>query len=242
MNNSDYAQKCLAAIEPYITGKAETCSYCDHLDPLILQEGLYTYITLAIGQIVEGYLQICAQKHRTAATGLYEHETLELVKMKEIVRDAYEEIYGNRGIAFEHGKAGSCLWGLERMKNMHDLCHHTHIHFAPVTVDIRERIRQYVPEEIVVNRMEDLKEFRQDELRGDSYLYFEDVNEVGYVYPVNERPIPRQFLRTCVAEELGIPEKADWITYPGEEYFQIGKDKLQPVLKRLYEEKVKNEQ
>ena len=74
MKHSKYTEECLSVIAPYLTGTANTCSYCDHLDILILQEGLYTYITIAIGQIIEGYLQVCSQKHRTAATGLYAHE------------------------------------------------------------------------------------------------------------------------------------------------------------------------
>lgn len=242
MNDLEYTQECLAAIRPYISGMAESCSYCDRIEPLILQKGFYTYITLAIGQIVEGYLQVCASSHRTSATGLYTHETQELVMMKAIIRKAYEEVYGNKGVAFEHGEAGSCLWGEDKMKNMRNLCHHTHIHFIPVVVDIRYQIKKYLPDEIKINSILELKSIRETELKGDSYLYFENVDEVGYVYPVNNRPIPRQFLRTCIAEELGVPEKSDWITYPGEEYFYLGKNKLKPVLEKLYNQLIKNEQ
>ena len=224
------------AIRPYITGEAESCSYCDHLDPLILIEGVHTYVTLAIGQIVEGYVQICTQKHRTAATGLFEPESIELAGMKKIVRAAYREVYGNPGVAFENGKAGSCLWKEKTEHNMKDLCHHTHIHYLPVEIDIRKRIEETLPEVIIVHSLRELAEVRRDELESRPYLYFEDGSETGYVYPVDDMKIPRQFLRKCAAEELGVPERADWLTYPGVELFEKGKEKLQPVLTRLHDE------
>ena len=220
-------------ITPYIEGKSSTCSYCDHLSPLILLEEKHTYITIAIGQFVEGYLQICAQKHRTAATGLLPSETKELIKMKNLVRKAFKQIYKTPGIAFEHGKAGNCLWGNNRHKYESDLCHHFHIHYVPVNVDIRDLIKEYLPEEIIVSNLYELKKIREDLLEAEPYLYFEDVNEIGYVYPVEERIIPRQFLRNCVAQKLNIPEKADWATFPGTEFFQKTKENLMPILNQL---------
>ena len=223
-------------IYPYISGIAQTCSYCDQIEPLILLKGKYTYITLAIGQYVEGYVQICAKKHRTAATGLYPYETIELEQMKKIVRQTYKEVYNVSGIAFEHGKAGACLWKEKTYENMKSLCHHCHIHFVPVKIDIRDQIKRYLPEELVVNNLSELKQVRENILEAEPYLYFEDSQETGYVYPVEGRSIPRQFLRTCVAEKLGIAEKGDWITYPGVELFESTKQKIKPVLERLYQQ------
>lgn len=230
----DYA----SVIEPYISGRADSCSYCDLLDPLILQHGTYAYITLAIGQIVEGYLQVCSRWHRTAATGLYQHETSELVALKDLVRDAFQIVYGTPGIAFEHGKAGSCLWvGDERVHNTTELCYHAHIHMVPVDIDIRPRIERVLSKPTIVQDIGELKRVRQVELEARPYLYFEDANRTGFVYPVDDETIPRQFLRTCVAEELGVPERADWISTPGIELFEAGRAKLQPVLASLAAER-----
>lgn len=220
-------------IEPYITGSAKTCSYCDRLDELILLEGQHSYITIAIGQYMEGYLQVCAKKHRTAATGLTSTETQELVKMKKLVREVYKEIYGISGVAFEHGKAGSCLWSYDTYKNMVSLCHHCHIHFVPANIDIRDQIKTILSEEIVVKNIYELKAFRE-KIGAEPYLYFEDSQEIGYVYPVDDEKIPRQFLRTCVAEKLGCKERGDWIKYPGVEFFQATIDKLKQPLQRAY--------
>jgi hypothetical protein len=221
------------AIAPYILGRATTCSYCDHLDPLILFEGRYTYITIAIGQIVEGYVQICSQRHRTAATGLLPRETRELVEMKRLLRAAYRIVYGTPGIAFEHGKAGSCLWGAESDKNMKALCYHMHIHFVPVEVDIRPLIETVLTEVIQVSSVEELKRVRTRVLEADPYLYLEDSREIGYVYPVDDDVIPRQFLRSCVAQALGVCERADWTVFPGTELFATVRSKLVPVLNDL---------
>ena len=231
--HSEYSKKCMEAIIPYLTGQKKTCSYCDHLNPLILLEGKHTYITLAIGQIVEGYLQVCAQKHRTSATGFLPDERAEFTLMKKVVRLAYMEIYGNYGIAFEHGQAGTCM--IEEEDNIENsLCHHTHTHFLPVNIDIRAQIRTIISEEIIISSLEELIDVRKYKLGGGPYLYFEDNNSIGYVYPVKNQKIPRQFLRTCVAEELDLRHRGDWITFPGVEFFEVGKDKLQPIIARIF--------
>lgn len=234
MTDSQFTEECIALIDPYLKGTASTCSYCDHLSPLILQEGIHTYITMAIGQIVEGYLQVCSQQHRTAATGLHQHEIPEMEKMKRIIRESYERIYKTRGIAFEHGKAGSCLWMDDQIGHKFDLCYHTHIHFVPVEIDIRDGIKKILPREIIIHDFNELKSFRTEELGNDSYLYFEDSREIGYAYPVNDEEIPRQFLRKLVATAIGLPERANWVEYPGIEYFEIIKNKLGPVIRETY--------
>lgn len=81
----------LRVIEPYLTGRATTCSYCDKLDELILYEGDHFYITNAIGAFVPGYIQLCAKNHRTAATGVESYEIRELVFLKTAIRTAYKE-------------------------------------------------------------------------------------------------------------------------------------------------------
>ena len=109
-------------------------------------------------------------------------------------------------------------------------------YFAPVNIDIRDAIKKILPDEIIVNSLNELVDVRNKVLLGGPYLYFEDSNCVGYVYPVKWRSIPRQFLRTCVAEGLNLRHRGDWITFPGEEFFSVGKAKLQSVLQRIYKE------
>ena len=223
-------------IAPYLAGKAETCSYCDYLEPLVLLPGRYAYVTIAIGQYVEGYVQVCTRSHRTAMTGLLDYEARELETMRAVVREAYRRLYGTPGVAFEHGKAGSCMWTGERAQNALSLCHHCHVHYLPRSIDIRADVRAYCREEIPIQSLEDLRQIRAEVLEGAPYLYFEDANLQGYVYPVNDKEIPRQFLRRCVARKLGMEERADWHTYPGTEFFAATEKRLGPVLRKVYSE------
>lgn len=224
-------------IDPYITRKKKTCSYCDRIEPLILLDGEYLYVTIAIGSMVEGYLQICAKAHRTAATGLEEEERKEFELMKKIVFAAYQEVYHVHGIAFEHGQAGTCLWGAdEYMHNMVSWCHHMHTHTVPVSADIHKRVSALLPTFYRVDNVEDMLRIRNDILKAEQYLFFQPEKGQGYMYNVDGITVPPQFLRTCTAYEIGMPERADWAVFPGEEYYSMTKEKLQPVLRRLFKE------
>lgn len=225
-------------INPYIKREIKTCSYCDRLDPLILLDGKYLYVTIAIGSMVEGYLQICAKKHRTAITGLIEEEREEFEKLKEIVFLSYQEVYQTHGIAFEHGQAGSCLWDEdEYLCNMASWCHHMHTHCVPVSVNIHNRVKELFPHFYMVKDAEEMLKIRKNILKAEQYLYFQPEAGNGYMYNVEGKTVPRQFLRTCVAEELKMLDRADWAVYPGIHYFELTRQKLQPVLQRLYKEK-----
>lgn len=234
------ANKYQAIIQPYLSGEKTSCSYCDYLAPLVLLEGKHTYITLVIGQYTEGYLQLCSKLHKTSTAGLSSEELEEYFLMKQIIREAYRQAYGTPGIFFEHGKAGTCLWRSED-ENKYSLCHHCHLHCVPKPVDIREAIKVYLPNELIVHNLEELRTIRKEILMEYPYLYFEDTQEIGYVYPVSNTTIPRQFLRTCVAEQLDIPEKGDWITFPGTEFFDKTRTTLEPLLNKLYKEKLANQ-
>lgn len=204
------------AIKPYITGETKSCSYCDKIDELIIYRGKHFYITLAIGSYMAGYIQLCSYKHRTSVTGLYKDEYGEFEMLSEVIRRSFYRAYGNYGICFEHGQAGTCLW---RENHVNSLCHHMHIHFLPVVIDIHDDIKKLYPNFIVVHNLEEMVKFRQDVLCAEPYLFFSIVPENGYMYNIAGCEVPRQFLRRCISEKLGILEKADWQEYPGIEYF-----------------------
>lgn len=227
-------------ISPYINKSATTCSYCDKLTPLIICESTYFYVTAVIGSYMEGYIQLCAKAHRTAATGVYSYEREELELMKSVINDTYKEVYQTEGIAFEHGQAGSCLWGDNREKNMLSLCHHMHIHYLPVEIDINNEIKELFDEVYEVKNIYDMTKVRTEILEAEQYLYFQKKYQTGFMYNVNGKDVPRQFLRICVANKLGIPEKANWIEYPGTEFFENTISKLKPVMESIYKQKINN--
>lgn len=238
MKSVDY----LSVIEPYLDGNSETCSYCDFLKPLILLRGDHLYVTLAIGAFCEGYLQICTLRHRTAVTGIDSLERQELNIMIETVRTTYNHVYGTRGIMFEHGQAGSCLWGEDSLKNLASLCHHMHIHCVPKHLNIHNMISNTFPKYFVVESPDEMLEVRKDELGAEQYLFFLPPSGSGYMYDVKDIAVPRQFLRTCVATELGQRELANWQAHPGVEYFELTKMKLADVLVDNYKELLESDE
>ena len=206
-------------IAPYVTGAAKTCSYCDQLQPLILLEGPHTTVNLAIGHMVPGYVQVCSRSHTVSSAELRSDAAEEFDFIADIIRRTFERVYGTLGIAFEHGKAGACLWRKGDLEALRDLCHHAHVHFVPLNVDLLPRIASGIKTYLRIEKWRDLGVLRQDVLTSGAYLYYDDVRS-AYVFPVasthNLRP---QFLRTCLAEALGRPEIADWRAYTGTELF-----------------------
>lgn len=220
-----------SAIEPYITGDSKTCSYCDKIEPLILYYGKYFYVTAAIGAYMPGYIQLCSYYHRTSATGIISTEREEFKRLSKAIRNSFQSVYGNYGIGFEHGQAGTCLW---RENHIHSLCHHMHVHFLPTEIDIHNDIVAKFSDYIEVADIDDMIEIRKNVLCGAPYLYFSPTLNRGYMYSVADIEVPRQFLRRCVAEQLGISEKADWQEYPGVEFYeQTIKDLSEPIAREM---------
>lgn len=235
MEDKQFIEECQAAIQPYLDEAATGCSYCNHLDPLILAEGTHSYITLAIGSMMEGYVQVSTQRHRTAATGLEDREIPEFEEMKMRVRKAHESAYNSPTVAFEHGKAGDCMFREpeKHSAQKQSLCHHVHIHMLPADIDIKTDIAKLLGEPVEVSGIAEMKHLKQTAFQGEPYLYFEDINEKGWMFPVDDGiVVPRQFLRQCVANALGSPHKADWFDYPGIEHFPEGRRKLKPLLQK----------
>ena len=204
------------AIEPYITEERQTCSYCDIIDSLVLYRGTHFYVTAAIGSYMPGYVQLCSYQHRTSATGIRLNEYTEFMHLSQVIRRCFSKTYGNSGICFEHGQAGTCLW---TENNASSLCHHMHIHFVPARMDIHKKIADSFPTYFTVSDIAEMVKIRTEVLQGGPYLYFSNNQEFGYMYDVSGREVPRQFLRRCVSEELEITHRADWKQYPGVEFF-----------------------
>jgi len=216
------------AIKPYITGESEHCSYCDRIEPLILYHGKYFYITVAIGSYMPGYIQLCPYMHRTSATGILVNEYEEFQLLSTSIRISFLKVYGNHGICFEHGQAGSCLW---TENHINSLCHHMHLHYLPVEINIHDEIVMLYPKYTIVHNITEMVKVRRDILNAKPYLYFSNIPDVGYMYDVSDHEVPRQFLRNCVAEKLGISIKANWQKYPGIEYFEQTIKDLSRIIK-----------
>ena len=222
-------------IAPYLADDVRSCSFCDYLHPLVLLEGRFCYLTLAIGQIVRGYAQICPYAHRTSAAALEAEEVSEVLTMKALVRKAFVTVYGSRGVVIENGRPAPARWGAATAANARSLDYHTHIHCIPAAVDIRPDLRR-VATEYAVGSMDDLRALRTETFAGGPYMFFETVEGEGYVYPIDGLDLPSQFLRTCVARRLGVEERGDWRRHPGMEMIAEARRELVPVVRVLWEQ------
>ncbi len=232
MNEKQY----LESIAPYLSGEPESCSYCDKIKHLIIYHGDYFYITVAIGSYMPGYIQLCSYMHRTSVAGILPTEYREYEVLTKAIRISFSKVYGIPGIAFEHGQAGTCLWTSNYVT---DLCHHMHVHYLPVEIDIHNEISNRFPDYYEVHCIADMVKIRQDVLCSNQYLFFSPHPNSGYMYNVTGMDVPRQFLRRCVAEKLDMIGKADWQSYPGVEFYEQTINELRDVIRETVEE-VKN--
>jgi hypothetical protein len=223
-----------AVITPYITGAVATCSYCDRLTPLTLFEGPHTTVNLAIGHMVSGYVQVCSRSHVVSAAELRSDAAAEFDFIADAVRHVFAEVYGTRGIVFEHGKAGACLWRAGDPVALRDLCHHAHVHFVPLNVDLLPRIEAAGMPKIRVQAWSDVRTLREQLFTAGAYLYYARDRD-AYVFPVSDAQALRpQFLRTCLAEELGQPMIGDWRAHPGTSLFnQTRAELVAPLCREL---------
>ncbi len=58
-------------------------------------------------------------------------------------------------------------------KNMVSLCHHMHIHYLPVKIDINPEIKKLFDEVYEVNDIYDMTKIRTEVLHTEQYLYFQ---------------------------------------------------------------------
>lgn len=215
-----------AVIAPYVEGTAKTCSYCDELAPLTLLEGQHTAVNLAIGHMVPGYIQVCSRSHVVSAAELRSDAAHEFDFVADAIRQVFVNVYGTRGIVFEHGKAGSCLWRAGDLEALRDLCHHAHVHFVPLNVDLLPRIETAGTPKIRVRQWSDVRSLREQVLTTGAYLYYANSRD-AYVFPVaSPQALPRHFLRTCLAEELGQATIADWRAHTGASLFNRTREEI----------------
>lgn len=224
--------KCIPYLEK-IQGK---CGFCVPLEPLKLYTSKNFYIVLSLGQIVEGYSLICTKTHRSCCGDIPLEHIDEFIKIKDLLRTTFKEIYHTPSLFYEHGQTGVCMKHL--IDNMQNHCYHAHLHALPLKIDIFELIVQKIPHYIKIQKMEELIEIRNKKLRGGAYLFYENNKEEKFVFPAEGIKLPRQFLRGCVATKIGKPHLSDWERYVGWRKLALAYKKLRPFFEK-YESKDK---
>lgn len=185
--------------------KVQGCRFCfpperEH----ILKETHNFYVIPSIGSIVEGYLLLNIKYHAPSFGEMPEHFLDEFLTLKDEIKDALEHVYERDCIFYEHGRAGISI----TLQGEDKISYHAHLHCVAINVDLLEVIcKDYRPLKI-----NEWKEVMQLAKKYPHYLYYENKENV-YFFPVDIYVRP-QYLRSCLAEALHIPDAADWSREP----------------------------
>lgn len=221
---------------PYLRKIQGKCGFCTPLKPLVLYTSKNFYIVLSLGQIVEGYSLICTKTHRSCCGDIPLANIHEFIKIKELLKKAFKEIYHAPSLFYEHGQTGVCMKHL--IDNMQNHCYHAHLHTLPLKADILGLIKLKIPQYIKIQEIKELIEIRNKKLRGGAYLFYENNKGEKFVFPAEGIILPRQFLRKCVATKIGKPHLFDWERHVGWRKLALAYRKLRPFFEK-YESKDK---
>ncbi len=181
-----------------------------------------------LGPIIEGYIIIAPYRCDDPALRLQSlSETTpelvdELTLLHGLVMGFYRDHYGQPGMSFEHGRAGSCLHGRTGMQH----CYHAHLCCYPVSYPLWEDMTGLKTE--MLDGLHDL-----GRKVGTSPYLFVQVCEVDESLPIDsaqrerwearvviiggETELEAQYLRRLLASHVGHPNLWDWETYPQED-------------------------
>jgi diadenosine tetraphosphate (Ap4A) HIT family hydrolase len=180
--------------------REDNCVFCAGVGEIIHTCSDF-FLRLDDSPLVEGHALICPVQHYPSFADLPSDMYEDLANFLEYTRNLMLKVYGTC-IMFEHGRTASCLVRNPRER----FCHHAHLHVLPVQIDIVKRISSILSSTTIEN-WQDFVQMAND---GDGYLYIETQEMERLMFRV-VRPIGTHFLRICVAEEIGMPNRADWI-------------------------------
>jgi hypothetical protein len=120
----------------------------------------------------------------------------------EFLQKEAERFFAHRPyVNYEHGRAGHCV----KLKGSQVTCHHFHLHFVPLQVDILSSLPlNFTPRRI--SKPIDVRFFYE---RLGEYLFFENSSRESFFCPAHGAVAPH-LLRTLVCEAAGLSERSDW--------------------------------
>jgi diadenosine tetraphosphate (Ap4A) HIT family hydrolase len=197
------------------------CRFCVRPDrERILYEGPRFVVMMGLGPITEGYVLIITTDHHSCLGALPPTMIDELEQLIEVVGEAQRALYG-ASMLFEHGRSGACL----PQGHGEDHCYHAHLHLNPVDVDLTDRVRHDHPTEALPSWSELARRYADEP---NPYLLLD--SDDGLVWAPTPQRLPRHYLRTLLAEELGAPHLADWVAFPEHATIRAGMRKLRPLV------------
>ncbi len=181
----------------------------------ILLRGDHVYLCAPSGQLIEGYLVIASYDCVGAVSLLGDQARAEIAQLADVVAEFYRTFYGeSRPIFYEQGRGG----GGERCDATHRFPYHAHFCGLPVRLDAHANLAARFFGKPVAT-LQDLATVAAHV----PYVYVDGVTDVGesqrIVYlpesPIDVTEMEALRLKPVLADLLGIPERADWRSYPG---------------------------
>lgn len=198
------------------------CPFCkpkETFSSQLLLVGRHFYMIAPKGQMVEGYIFIAPFYCQSPSHyfGCFAHirqeQVPELRLMRKIVGDFYQSCYGGvPGIYYEQGKAGAGdVWNPSGRFR-----YHAHFCCFPLALNLHPILSQKFP-------FEAIDDYGQIPVvaRDMPYWYVECLDASGVyvkrIYDVSGTDYQEHtFIRPIIAQEIGLPERANWRNYVGD--------------------------
>lgn len=189
------AEQDLSLMTP--SGKTLGCMFCDVSIPLIVGETKNLWLIRDKYPIVEGHLMIISKNHYGCMGELPIPYFNEIEELNSLLP------YSNF-IAYEHGRAGHCV----KLKGSQITCHHFHLHFVPLNVDISVLLQPRFSPKI----MQSFRDARRLFETLGEYLFVQRPDGQKLFYPASNR-VESHLLRTLICDLIKRPSRADWESY-----------------------------
>ena len=157
-------------------------------DESILFENKNIYVAVDISPICLGHILIVTQNHYLNFFETSSEIKNDVIKIKEKIKEIYNQVYNSDVLFFEHGSAQSGFAGAS--------IDHAHLHCIPYNFDISDSLREQLGQPVncdILSKNNFNNEF--------SYIYLENKQIGKLMYKVNK--LPSQFLRKVLSESFG---------------------------------------
>jgi ATP adenylyltransferase len=157
----------------------------------------------SLGSLVEGWLLLIPKQHYLSMGALPVALVSEMEEMKAQLGEQVKSRFGEVCI-FEHGPAFES-------RNVGCSVDHAHLHLVPLTFDIEEAARPFMPHDSEWSKAS-WSECQEAHLAGRDYLYFEQP--FGYGRISTHTDFGSQVFRKAIASQIGRPDQFNWREFP----------------------------
>ena len=175
-------------------GQLSGCMFCEVDEQLIVADTENLWLIRDRYSIVDGHMMVISKDHYGCMGELPKRFFPEIETLRAAL--PYKAL-----ISYEHGRAGHCV----KMKDQQVTCHHFHLHFLPLSVDLRSALEPQFNPRKISNLHETPRLFE----RLGEYLFIETPDGQKLFYPASSH-VESHLLRTLVCKAIDKSERADW--------------------------------